>query len=285
MPDKILIIDDSPDIHALIKVRLGKEDVTLIDTYDGSSGIAAAHIQKPDLILLDVEMPDMDGFAVCDIGLYERIHGGRRVLLAARDGVRTRSGGLREREILRRVGRLVREERIAELPVRVIAGRLGDALGGLGGMHRVRVQRYDREIAEDPRDLARGAVLSDNLVHSVVELLAVLAVEVGVFDDLDRCCRIAVDVVGTRDRRDQRGVARARSSRRLVRMERKVDGERDDGAAKQDRERDDDGRFIHKGSAWVIEGEAVSLFQPLVSILISLVWFKSLYLSAWCASA
>jgi two-component system, cell cycle response regulator len=65
MADKILVIDDSPDIHALVKVRLGKEDVVIYSAHNGASGIAAALEIQPDLILLDVEMPDQDGFSVC----------------------------------------------------------------------------------------------------------------------------------------------------------------------------------------------------------------------------
>jgi len=65
MPETILVIDDSPDIHTLVKVRLGKEQLVIESAYDGPSGLAAARSIRPDLILLDVEMPDRDGFAVC----------------------------------------------------------------------------------------------------------------------------------------------------------------------------------------------------------------------------
>lgn len=65
MPDKILVIDDSPDIHKLVKIRLGKEQVVVGSAYDGASGLVAARETQPDLILLDVEMPDRDGFSVC----------------------------------------------------------------------------------------------------------------------------------------------------------------------------------------------------------------------------
>lgn len=65
MADKILVIDDSPEIHTLVRVRLGKERVVIHSALDGASGLAAAREIRPDLILLDVEMPDRDGFAVC----------------------------------------------------------------------------------------------------------------------------------------------------------------------------------------------------------------------------
>ena len=65
MPDHILVIDDSPDIHTLVKVRLGKEEVIVHSAYDAATGLAMARELKPDLILLDVELPDRDGFSVC----------------------------------------------------------------------------------------------------------------------------------------------------------------------------------------------------------------------------
>jgi two-component system cell cycle response regulator len=65
MADKILVIDDSPDIHTLVKVRLGKEQVVIHCASDGASGLAEAREFRPDLILLDIDMPERDGFAVC----------------------------------------------------------------------------------------------------------------------------------------------------------------------------------------------------------------------------
>jgi diguanylate cyclase (GGDEF)-like protein len=65
MQSKILVIDDSPDIHALIRVRLAKEPVTVECTNDAESGLRAAISSEPDLILLDVDMPGRDGFSAC----------------------------------------------------------------------------------------------------------------------------------------------------------------------------------------------------------------------------
>ncbi len=65
MSNKILVIDDSPDVHTLVKVRLGKEQVVIHGACDGASGLEAARELRPDLILLDVDMPVRDGFEVC----------------------------------------------------------------------------------------------------------------------------------------------------------------------------------------------------------------------------
>jgi diguanylate cyclase (GGDEF)-like protein len=62
---KILIVDDSPEALAVAKVRLSKESVDILCAESGTAGLEAARREKPDLILLDVEMPDMSGFEVC----------------------------------------------------------------------------------------------------------------------------------------------------------------------------------------------------------------------------
>ena len=65
MPQSILVIDDSADIHHLLRARLKDEDVELSSATDGRSGIEAVKQLKPDLILLDVDMPGLGGFDVC----------------------------------------------------------------------------------------------------------------------------------------------------------------------------------------------------------------------------
>ncbi len=61
---KILLVDDSELIHKLIRMQLVDEAVELRSAYDGPSAIKLAESLRPDLILLDVDMPDMDGLEV-----------------------------------------------------------------------------------------------------------------------------------------------------------------------------------------------------------------------------
>lgn len=63
----ILIVDDEKDILELIEYNLKKEGYEVLKASDGQSGIDLARKKDPDLILLDIMMPDMDGFEVCDI--------------------------------------------------------------------------------------------------------------------------------------------------------------------------------------------------------------------------
>lgn len=61
----ILIVDDEKPIVDILKYNLHKEGFDTIEAYDGQTGLQLALEQNPDLILLDVMLPEMDGFTVC----------------------------------------------------------------------------------------------------------------------------------------------------------------------------------------------------------------------------
>lgn len=65
MAKKILIVDDEKNIVDILKFNLKKEGFTTVEAYDGEQAIELAMSEKPDLILLDVMLPKMDGFTVC----------------------------------------------------------------------------------------------------------------------------------------------------------------------------------------------------------------------------
>ncbi len=65
MSNSLLVIDDSQDIHRLVKIRLSKEKFQIVSAFDGLTGLAAARELTPSAILLDVDLPDRDGFSVC----------------------------------------------------------------------------------------------------------------------------------------------------------------------------------------------------------------------------
>ncbi|HOW58433.1 MAG TPA: response regulator [Candidatus Omnitrophota bacterium] len=62
---KILFIEDEPDQILMIRLRLEKNDFMVVSAEDGLEGIKKAKEEKPDLILLDVIMPGMNGLEVC----------------------------------------------------------------------------------------------------------------------------------------------------------------------------------------------------------------------------
>lgn len=62
---KILIVDDEEHICELIGFNLRKSGYKTIAANDGLSGLKIARREKPDLILLDVMLPELDGYEVC----------------------------------------------------------------------------------------------------------------------------------------------------------------------------------------------------------------------------
>ena len=61
----ILIVDDEPSIRDLLRYNLEKEGYQIIEASDGISGVNVALEQKPDLMLLDIMLPKLDGLSVC----------------------------------------------------------------------------------------------------------------------------------------------------------------------------------------------------------------------------
>ena len=62
---RILIVDDNPANVKVLKTRLTAEGYDVLTAHDGEQGLTAARLEKPDLILLDVMMPKLDGLEVC----------------------------------------------------------------------------------------------------------------------------------------------------------------------------------------------------------------------------
>ena len=64
---KILVIDDLPENVFMLQDRLEHEGYEVLTAYDGKNGIDKAKAELPDLVLLDVMMPDINGLEVCKI--------------------------------------------------------------------------------------------------------------------------------------------------------------------------------------------------------------------------
>src|SRR5947207_9045526 len=62
---KILLVDDEPDILEFMEYNLRKENYDVIKASNGKEAIALAKRENPDLIILDIMMPEMDGIETC----------------------------------------------------------------------------------------------------------------------------------------------------------------------------------------------------------------------------
>ena len=65
MDNKILVVDDEKPIVDILRMNLEKNGYKVIMAYDGESAVEMTFSEEPDLILLDVMLPKMDGFTVC----------------------------------------------------------------------------------------------------------------------------------------------------------------------------------------------------------------------------
>jgi CheY-like chemotaxis protein len=63
---KILVVDDEKEIRDLIKERLTQNNYTVITASDGKEALEVAKANQPDLILLDIAMPEIDGYLTCE---------------------------------------------------------------------------------------------------------------------------------------------------------------------------------------------------------------------------
>jgi two-component system alkaline phosphatase synthesis response regulator PhoP len=65
MQEKILIVDDEADIVKMLEYNLKKEGFRVISALDGHAGLKAVEKQRPDIIILDLMLPEIDGLEVC----------------------------------------------------------------------------------------------------------------------------------------------------------------------------------------------------------------------------
>jgi len=64
---KILVVDDEPDAVDLIEFNLKQAGFDVMTAADGAEALKKAHVVLPDLIVLDVMLPELDGMEVCKI--------------------------------------------------------------------------------------------------------------------------------------------------------------------------------------------------------------------------
>src|SRR5207248_10494540 len=92
---RVLIIDDEAPIRLLCRVNLEAEGMEVIDAGDGPTGLEKARNEGPDVILLDVMMPGLDGWQVAEELLDDRRTSSIPIVfLTARAEVRDRARGL-----------------------------------------------------------------------------------------------------------------------------------------------------------------------------------------------
>ncbi len=83
---KILLVDDEQDAVKMLKDLLENEGYECITAYTGKRAIERVNEEKPDLVILDIMMPDMDGLSVCkDIKNNPKTKGTKVIMLTSKD--------------------------------------------------------------------------------------------------------------------------------------------------------------------------------------------------------
>lgn len=127
MPKRVLVVDDEANIVDILRFNLQREGYEVLAAYDGKDGLEKARTQSPDLILLDVMLPEMDGFQVCEeLRKTDRLT--PIIMLTAREEERDRVMGLElgaddyvvkpfsVRELLARVRTNIRRQEVLNAP-------------------------------------------------------------------------------------------------------------------------------------------------------------------------
>jgi len=63
----VLVVDDSPTVRKIVQLTLQRERIEVVTASDGLSALAAVADTQPDLILLDIMLPRMDGYNICQV--------------------------------------------------------------------------------------------------------------------------------------------------------------------------------------------------------------------------
>jgi two-component system OmpR family response regulator len=171
---KVLVVDDEPNICALLSatLRLIRYDVRVADT--GRGALVAAEEFEPDLIVLDVMLPDLDGFQVAQ---RLRAGGGRGVpvlFLTARDALEDRISGLT-------VGAddyVTKPFSLEEVVLRIRAILRRSGVESEDGAEDAVLRYADLELDEDAHEVRRGGRLVD-LSPTEFNLLRYLLVNAG----------------------------------------------------------------------------------------------------------
>ena len=92
---KVLIIDDDPDIRLIVRVSLSRRGVVVAEASGGPDGLRSARDDRPDVIVLDVMMPEMDGPATLEALLADPAIAGVPVVFLTAKAMRSEIDRLR----------------------------------------------------------------------------------------------------------------------------------------------------------------------------------------------
>ncbi len=84
----VLVVDDSPTVRKIVQLTLQRERIRVVTAGDGLSALAAVADEQPDLMLLDIMLPRMDGYNICQVVRKNLAYRDMPIImLSGRDGI------------------------------------------------------------------------------------------------------------------------------------------------------------------------------------------------------
>jgi len=164
MTEKILVVDDEISLQETLAYNLKKQGYEVQTTGDGSEAIELARVMAPDLIILDIMLPGLDGFEICRILRKEMAT--PVLMLTARDDEIDRVVGLEVgaddymakpfsmRELIARVKAMLRRVRLIREEVNRAEGEDGKPKAEIMEFDNLRIDMTRREITVDDQVVA-----------------------------------------------------------------------------------------------------------------------------------
>ena len=164
MAEKILVVDDEISLQETLAYNLKKQGYDVQTTGDGTEALELAREMKPDLIILDVMLPGLDGFEICRILRKEMVT--PVLMLTARDDEIDRVVGLEVgaddymakpfsmRELIARVKAMLRRVRLIREEVNQAEGENGKPKPEIMEFGNLRIDMTRREITVDDKVVA-----------------------------------------------------------------------------------------------------------------------------------
>lgn len=183
MAKKVLVVDDEPNIVDILRFNLQREGYEVLAAYDGPDGLRQAQTLSPDIILLDVMLPGMDGFQVCE-ELRKTDQLTPVIMLTAREEERDRVMGLElgaddyvvkpfsVRELMARVRTNIRRQEVIAAPAGetdlIRAGRITVDTG----RQQIRKDGQPIDVSQREYELLKLLASSPGTVFSREQLLS-----------------------------------------------------------------------------------------------------------------
>ena len=174
MSKKILVVDDESNIVDILRFNLQREGYEVLAAYDGQEGLDKARSEGPDLILLDVMLPLMDGFQVCqELRKTDKLT--PIIMLTAREEERDRVMGLE----LGADDYVVKPFSVRELLARVRTNIRRTAVIAEGSAGEDKLLRAGRLTVDPEKQTVMKDGVNVDVSQREFELLRLLAASVG----------------------------------------------------------------------------------------------------------